>query len=380
MTLTLKYRPKTFSDVVGQKHVVPVLRAFVLNGEPPPVLVFAGQAGTGKTSLARIYAAALNCERSEGGDACGECSSCVSVQENSSESVVEIDAASNGGVSDVQNIRNMCMYAHFAKWRVIIIDEAQALSRDAFHALLKIFEEPPPRTVFMLLTTEPEKVLGTVKSRAIGFEFRTIPKVDVAKRISFISKKEGVSLNPLLIARIAQTTGGHLRDALMELDKCVQVGITEDEQYREFIGAVDVSLPILASAAYGDLTKALGFVDDYFSASSDLKRFIDSLSDAVIAVSKAHVGIPSSAGVAELARTVTRDAIMRALSVLWESYERLRVSHNPKVVAQMAVTKLVTELATFPVQQAEVVEKPVEKAIIEDEAEMSIEEALALLE
>lgn len=380
MTLTLKYRPKKFSETVGQPHVIPVLRAFVANDNPPPVLVFAGSAGCGKTSTARVYAAALNCKLSSEGDACGKCEACKSVQNNSSEFYIEMDAASHGGVSDVLNIREWCMYTHFSLKRVVVIDEAQALSRDAFQALLKIFEEPPPDTVFLLLTTEPEKIPDTVRSRAISFEFRTIPKVDVAKRVALIAKNEGFKLHPLLAARIAQRTKGHLRDALMELEKCMQVNITQDSDYLKFVGEVNVALPILAAVAYGATDVALQNVDTFFSSSSDLKKFVDHLADAIISVSKAYVGIPSSEGIAELARTFSRDSLMRAFSLVWEAYDRLRVSHNPKIVAQMLVTMMVKELAVVEPPEVEIVDKPEEKSIIDSDTDMTIEQALAMLE
>lgn len=379
MPLTLDYRPKTFIDVVGQPHVTPVLRAFVDKGKPPPVVILAGVAGTGKTSSARIYAAALNCPNVTKGNPCGTCEACVSIQEGASDAVIEIDAASHGGVAEIRSIRDMCMYAHSLEWRVIIIDEAQALSGSAFKALLKIMEEPPENTVFLLLTTEPETIPKPVKSRAASFELRSVPLVEVAKRVQKVAKAENFPISPVLSARIAQTTDGHLRDAIMELDKCIQTGITEDADYLALTKQIDVSLEIIACAVYNDLGGALAKVDYFFSATSDLKKFLDQLLTSIVSLSKAYVGVPSRSGVVELAHMVSRDSVIEAYNVLWEAYLNVKASHNPKVIAQMVATKLVATMATHEPQKVEPVVAEQPQTILSEDREISIEEAFAML-
>lgn len=379
MTLTLDYRPKTFKEVVGQNHIVPVLRAFINKGNPPPVIMLAGQTASGKTSCARIYAAALNCPNVDMGNPCGECETCVSIQTGSSASVIEIDAASHGRVEDMRSIREMCMYAHALDWRVVIIDEAQSMSRDAFRALLKIMEEPPTKTAFFILTTEPDSIPRPVQSRAIPFEFRAVPLVDVAKRLQVIAKDIGFKAEPLMLARIAQTTGGHLRDAVMELEKCVQNDTLTDEDYKKFTQRVDVSTDILAFAAYNDLKSALDKVDYFFSVTSDLRKFLDLLSSSIVSVSKAFVGVPSAPGIVELAHMLNRDSLSEAYNILWNAYAQVGTSHNAKITAQLVVQSLVQCLAVHEAPQTEIIEKSTEP-ILYDDREVSVEEAFALLD
>lgn len=380
MPLTLDYRPKTFAEVVGQDHIVPVLKAFVIKDRPPPSLMFAGTSGSGKTSCARIYAAALNCPHVVDGNPCGVCSVCLSIQSNSSDAVIEIDAASKGGVDDIRAIREMCMYAHSLDWRVVIIDEAQALSKDAFKAILKITEEPPDKTTFLFLTTEPDSIPRPVQSRSIIFDFKSIPLVSVAERVQSIADDLGFKISPVLSARIAQRTNGHLRDAVMELDKCYQNDITTDADYVALNPVVDVSLDILACAAYNDVKRAHEKVDVYFSSTSDLKRFIDQLVSAVISVSRAYVGVPSNEGVVELARVLHREALTGVYDVLWSAYGNINSSHNPKIFAQILVQNIVSVLSVYDPPEIEILEKTPSEAILSSDTPITIEEAFALLD
>lgn len=378
MLLTLKYRPKKFTDVVGQKHIVPVLSAFVRVG-PPPVLIFSGEHGLGKTTLARITAAALNCEKEEA-DACGECSSCLSIREGGSDAVLETDAATHGGVADVAKIRETCSYTHSARWRVVIIDEAQALSRDAFHALLRIFEEPPEHTVFMLMTTEPQKILKTIHSRAVSFEFKPVLPVDIARRLQHVVNEENYDVEPIVLARIAKNSNGHVRDAIMELDKCVKSGITDDSSYVESLADINVSLDILACAIYGDFKKAFECVDAYFLKTSHLRKFLDDIVDGLNSISAAVVGVPSSSAIADMARIVPQESLGEAYSLCWAAYDKFNFSSNAKTSAKMFVKMLVDVLAVYESESADIVEISEEKSIISREEPYTLEEALASLE
>lgn len=380
MPLTLDYRPKTFSDVVGQSHVLPILRAYVEKNTPPPVITLAGVSGSGKTSCARIYAAALNCSQMAAGDACGVCESCVEIQNNASDAVIEIDAASNGGVDNIRSIREMCLYAHSRNWRVVVIDEAQALSSDSFRALLKLFEEPPPQTVFFLLTTEPEAIPRPVQSRSVPFEYRSIPLVDIAKRLHYIAKDIDFPISPILCARIATVSEGQLRDAVIELEKCYQKGIVSDEEYLDLSQRVDVALPLMASVAYGDVKGVLEKVDDFFSTTSDLKKFLDQISEVFVSLSRAYVGVPSSSGVVELAHMFSKPSLLEGYSLLWDAYSKVNTSHSPKIVAQLFVQNLITAMSVKTPEPVDIVEKPAAESIIVDNAEISVEEAFALLD
>lgn len=233
--------------------------------------------------------------------------------------------------------------------------------------------------MFLLLTTEPETIPKPVKSRAASFELRSVPLVEVAKRVQKVAKAENFPISPVLSARIAQTTDGHLRDAIMELDKCIQTGITEDADYLALTKQIDVSLEIIACAVYNDLGGALAKVDDFFSATSDLKKFLDQLLTSIVSLSKAYVGVPSRSGVVELAHMVSRDSVIEAYNILWESYLNVKASHNPKVIAQMVATKLVATMATHEPQKAEPVVAEQPQTILSEDREISIEEAFAML-
>jgi DNA polymerase-3 subunit gamma/tau len=202
MTLNLarRYRPQTFDEMVGQKHIRPILKRLVVNQEKlPPVLLFAGTRGTGKTTAARIIAKALNCTPEPPLDPnanrpCNECPSCLAVTIGNSLDVLEVDAASNGGVAEIRKIKDMVGYAVGGQWRVVLLDEAHSMSKEAFNALLKVLEEPPPQTLFVLLTTEPGKIIDTIVSRSMSFDFRRVTVADIVERLKFIAANENIQV------------------------------------------------------------------------------------------------------------------------------------------------------------------------------------------
>src|SRR5437773_11791475 len=226
IALARRYRPKKFADLIVQEHVGAALRGAVAGGRVAHGYLFAGPRGVGKTTAARILAMALNCERRQSsGEPCGECDSCTRVWNGSVNlDVVELDAASNRGVDDARDLRERAMYAASAEGRhkVYIVDEAHMLTREAWNALLKILEEPPPRVVFVFATTEPQKIAQSaapILSRLQRFDLKRIGLTDIIRRLSTVLEKEGVKVSDDALSMIARAADGSMRDALSSLDQ-----------------------------------------------------------------------------------------------------------------------------------------------------------------
>jgi len=214
-----------FEDVVEQEHVVKTLKNSILAGRIAHAYLFCGTRGTGKTTMAKIFSRAINCQNSKDGDPCNECEICKGILNGSLLDVIEIDAASNNSVENVREIRDEVVYVPSkARYKVYIIDEVHMLSTGAFNALLKTLEEPPSHVVFILATTEPHKLPATILSRCQRFDFRRIPVESIVKRIEYIAANSGVSIEPEGLKLIARMSDGALRDALSILDQCISIG------------------------------------------------------------------------------------------------------------------------------------------------------------
>ena len=226
-----KYRPQTFSDVVGQDHITKTLKNGIEEGRIVHAYLFTGTRGTGKTTCAKILSKAVNCLDPQNGDPCGKCSACLAANAGTATDIVEIDAASNNRVDDVRELRDQVNFPPAAlKYRVYIIDEVHMLSGGAFNALLKTLEEPPAHVIFILATTEVHKLPATILSRCQRFDFRRIDSDVIAARLLEIAGKEGFSLTKEGAALIAGVADGAMRDALGILDLCAASGeeITEE--------------------------------------------------------------------------------------------------------------------------------------------------------
>ena len=224
-----KWRPKTFSDVIGQSHITETLQKQVAEGRTSHAYLFTGTRGTGKTTCAKILAKAVNCEHPVNGDPCCRCASCQGIENGSFLDVLELDAASNNGVDQVRALRDEAIYSPAnVKKRVYIVDEVHMLSTAAFNALLKILEEPPEHLMFILATTELHKVPATILSRCQRFSFKRITPQDVAKRLTYVAGQEGIDLTPDGAELLSRLADGALRDGLSLLDQCAAAGGTID--------------------------------------------------------------------------------------------------------------------------------------------------------
>lgn len=222
IALYRKYRPDNFDSIVGQENVIKILKNQIKLSKVSHAYIFSGSRGTGKTTAARIFARAINCENPHNGEPCNECKTCRSILDSSTTDVVEMDAASNNSVENIRQIRQEVTYATIdTKYRVYIIDEAHMLTTSAFNALLKTLEEPPENVIFILATTEVHKIPITILSRCIKFEFNKIGIEDISKRLKFVLESEKIEYENIAIEYIAKISDGAMRDALSILDRCV---------------------------------------------------------------------------------------------------------------------------------------------------------------
>jgi DNA polymerase-3 subunit gamma/tau len=246
ISLYRRHRPGSFDEVVGQQHVVRTLRNAVEQGKVHHAYLFVGSRGTGKTSMAKILARSLNCER--GGPTvtpCGECESCVTIASGTSIDVIEMDAASNRSVDDVRDLRERVAYAPTGgRWKVYILDEAHMLTKEAWNAFLKTLEEPPPNTVFVLATTESHKVMATIADRCQRFDFQRPSLEQISEVLMRVSAAEGIEAEDAAVAMIARSASGSFRDALGTLDQLVAFGGSQVklDDVLELLGAADAEL------------------------------------------------------------------------------------------------------------------------------------------
>lgn len=246
LVLYRKYRPQTFGEVVGQEHIVRTLTNSIKGNNISHAYLFSGPRGSGKTTIARLFAKAINCEKPiDGFEPCNKCSSCLEIMAGKSIDLIEIDAASHRGIDDVRELREGIKFAPVkSKYKIFIIDECHQLSKDAANALLKTLEEPPAHAVFLLATTESHKMIPTILSRCQKFDFKRLQVAEIIKKLEFVSKKEGVKFDNSALSLIALNSRGSFRDAESLLDQCLsfsdEKGLIKTEDIKELLGIIEV--------------------------------------------------------------------------------------------------------------------------------------------
>ncbi len=328
--LALKYRPKSFDDLAGQQAVQVILRTMVATRQVPHALLFDGSRGTGKTTTARIVAASLNCEGTP--VPCGHCVNCKSTFDGSSIDVLEIDAASNGLVDNIRDLRQQIMYAAGGAYRIVILDEAHSMSTAAFNALLKTLEEPPPATVFILCTTEPRKIPETVASRCMPFTFRRLAPADITARLNHIATAENITAEPALLALIAEHADGAMRDAVMTLDQMSRAGISTARAYIDLMHHTDHGADLLTAIVTGNHAEALTTLTDLRTRTGDphaiTTGLIDILGDILTINAAGPIPGHDNPRRTALASRVDTPTAVTAMRLIWDLRTKARLGDD----------------------------------------------------
>ena len=349
------YRPKNFSDVIGQEHIVRTLKNQIENNNVGHAYLFCGTRGTGKTSTAKIFSRAVNCTNLHNDEPCNECENCREILEDKTMDVVEIDAASNNSVDDIRELRENVKYSPAkAKYKVYIIDEVHMLSQGAFNALLKTLEEPPSYVIFILATTEPHKIPATILSRCQRFDFKTVTVKDISSRMRYICEKEGIEADEKALNLIARNSQGALRDALSILDQCISFegNKISYNDVIELLGSVNIEqlFDLAESVIKEDTRKSLQILNDFIIWGKDVRNLVNDLIDHFrnLMVCKISNDLDEIISLPEetidllkqQAETIDTNNLIRILNILSETQDGMKISSNPRVLMEVTMMKI----------------------------------------
>ena len=356
MALYRKWRPDTFEEVKGQDHVVTTLKNQIINNRIGHAFLFCGTRGTGKTSIAKLFAKAVNCEHPINGSPCNECAACRAIADGSSMNVIEIDAASNNGVDNIRQIREEVQYSPSeGKYKVYIIDEVHMLTQGAFNALLKTLEEPPAYVIFILATTESHKIPITISSRCQKYEFRRISVETISDRLMELLGREQIEAEKKAVDYIAKAADGSMRDALSILDQCIAFNIGKELTYEnvlDTIGAVDIDVfaRLLDCVIKLDVVGAIDLVDEVVWQGRELSRFVSEFTwflrnVLLVKVSpeadqKLDMSAENLERLRQLAAQIDTDALIRYINIFSDTSVNIKYAVQKRIVLELAVIKL----------------------------------------
>ena len=356
MNLPVKYRPKNFEEITNQRHVVITLQNALKQQKISNAYLFAGPRGVGKTTTARIFAKGLNCEKGITSHPCGECGICREIDDGRSVDVLEIDGASNRGIDQIRELRENVRFTPVrARYKVIIIDEVHMLTTEAFNALLKTLEEPPPRVVFILATTEPRKVPDTVKSRTQRFDFRPLSSLDIKKRIKEIAEKEEISVeSEEIFDIIAEAADGSLRDgiALLEQAYIFSGDVITVTHLKELVGLIgkEIYLKFFEYFKKGDKKAVVELLDELVMQGYSLEDFLRGFTEALDRLLRVKLGIEEN-GYESIAGRFTVYEIMLMLKIAKDMEESLKYSKNPRVFFDFHLLRLTSLMSEIDLNQ-----------------------------
>jgi DNA polymerase-3 subunit gamma/tau len=361
-----KWRPQTFRDLVGQTHVTETLANAIRNNRVAHAYIFSGARGVGKTTAARILAKALNCVKGPTPEPCGECDSCKEIAAGTSLDVIEIDAASNRGIDQIRELREMVRYAPAAaRSKVVILDEAHMLTGEASNALLKTLEEPPDRVIFVMATTEPENLVDTIRSRSQHFHFRALTFAEITGRLQEIAQKETLNIESGALAVIARIAEGSLRDALSLLEQArAYCGETiSDKDVRELLGVVpdDALDELVAAISTGSADRALALVHTFQKDGRNLQHFcreairhMRNLLIARVCGAESDLIAATPDQRPRLARTAaefSEEDLTRFFQILLQTDDDLRRKPDPRVHLEMGLLRLINAARLAPLEE-----------------------------
>ncbi len=351
-----KFRPDEFGEVKGQDHIVTTLRNQLKAERIGHAYLFCGTRGTGKTTIAKIFAKAVNCENPVDGSPCNECATCKAIASGNSMNVIEIDAASNNGVDNIREIRDEVQYSPAeGKYRVYIIDEVHMLSIGAFNALLKTLEEPPSYVIFILATTEAHKIPVTIMSRCQRYDFKRITVDTITDRLRDLTNRENIEVDDKALRYIAKLADGAMRDALSLLDQCISFYLGQKLTYEnvlEVLGAVDTEVfsDMLRLVISGNTLGCINKLDDIIIMGRDLTQFIADftwylrnlmlIKSTDDAVDMLDMSTERLEAIKEEANEVSLETLMRYIRVMSELTNQIRYATGKRVLVEVAFIKL----------------------------------------
>ncbi len=382
------YRPTTFEEVAGQQHIVKTIKNALATGKIAHAYLFAGPRGTGKTTMAKLLAKALNCEEGIGCQ-CNHCDNCIAINKGTHPDVIEIDAASNNGVDQVREIVDRVKYGTIlGKYKVYIIDEVHMMSPGAFNALLKTLEEPPSHVIFILATTEPHKILPTILSRCQRYDFSKVSDADIRERLQIVLEKENIVYNASAVDLIISLADGGMRDALSMLDQVLAYSgdVLKEEDVLEIFSleSIEEKIELIKSIFDGDIADVLKRVNNYIDKGTDIKRLtsdlLDIFKDLLIFMNtrkESFLGkLPTTEAMA-LSKRVRDSQVMELIDILLDTQRDYKVVQNINPVFEVAMLKLVMVFGIKQVQERPVDIEPVIKPapVREQTVEPLVEEA-----